>query len=227
MRTDIHTSSILTVYVSIHLTVEVSSRTVPRRPAFRQRQWCIRVTRESKNKHAGCDELVIALKDLQNGPLIIERAIGLPKLGERLQHCEYDATPLSANVNLRLELCGGGVALKGHAEARIQAQCSTCLADTIVDIFSPISAFLMQRPGELEQIDDIELTPEDLEKEWYEGDTVSLDPIVFDAVLLEMPMNPKCSSTCPGIATGISNDKQKEIDPRLAPLANLKIKKER
>ena len=173
------------------------------------------------------NELVVALRDLQDGPVYIERDIGLPQLGKRLEYCEYEAVPVSAKVKLKLEFCGGGVLLKGTALAQIRSQCSKCLSDTIIDVNSTLSAYLTQRPEQLEAPGEQELTPEDLEKEWFEGDTLSLEPIVFDAFMLEMPMNPKCSSACPGLSTSRPHKNTKDIDPRLAPLANLKLEKER
>lgn len=182
--------------------------------------------RGEKKRNAVREELAVALKDLENGPYILERDIGPERFQERLQFCEYEATPISAKVKLKLENCGDGILLKGNAVAQIKSQCATCLAETVIHLKPVLSAYLTRRPDEGETPDDAELTPEDLEKEWFEGDTVSLDPIIFDAIILEMPINPKCGSTCPGLPASRPADNRKEIDPRLAPLANLKFEKE-
>jgi len=63
----------------------------------------------------------------------------------------------------------------------------------------------------------------------YSGDDVVLDDFVREAILLELPMFPLCSETCPGIGappseTAESATEDSPIDPRLAPLMELKSK---
>ena len=76
--------------------------------------------------------------------------------------------------------------------------------------------------------DDEELTPEDLEREWYSGDTLILDDMIRDAIMLELPMNPRCAKDCSGVPLqGDEEKNERTIDPRLAPLASILISKEK
>jgi uncharacterized protein len=63
----------------------------------------------------------------------------------------------------------------------------------------------------------------------YDGDSIVLDDLVRDDLLLEIPMIPLCSETCPGIASVSDSAVEAEhrIDPRLAPLLALKKQKEK
>ena len=77
---------------------------------------------------------------------------------------------------------------------------------------------------------DADLPPEDADMIPYDGDTLVLDDLVRDELLLGIPMIPLCSEGCEGISpparalAGQSHDKPAEesIDPRLRPLLRLK-----
>jgi uncharacterized protein len=59
----------------------------------------------------------------------------------------------------------------------------------------------------------------------YDGETVVLDDLVRDELLLAIPMIPLCSESCPGISAGPANSAGADeagIDPRLRPLLKLK-----
>ena len=82
-------------------------------------------------------------------------------------------------------------------------------------------------------VEELELTPEDLNRVVYVGDSIILDDFVRDQVLLEVPMQSLCREDCPGIPVpdhirgpevleeGPVLD-GKRIDPRFAPLLALK-----
>jgi uncharacterized protein len=79
--------------------------------------------------------------------------------------------------------------------------------------------------------EEVELTAEDLDVVTYSGETIALDDIVRDELVLEVPIVPLCSEDCPGISPPPARDaKQGEasateeaaIDPRLLPLLRLK-----
>ena len=59
----------------------------------------------------------------------------------------------------------------------------------------------------------------------YDGETVVLDDLVRDELLLGIPMIPLCSEGCPGIRPEQSErEAVASIDPRLRPLLGLKSK---
>ncbi len=167
------------------------------------------------------------MTELRRGPIKIERDIELTRLEERLAHCEYDVSPEYAGARIHLEPCGNGVLARGKIEARLRTQCGTCLADMTLRCVPEVSAYMLPRPETEEELDDVELTPEDLEKEWFDGETVVLDELLFDALMLELPMTPRCGESCPGVPADTNYSEEKEIDPRLAPLASLRLEKER
>jgi uncharacterized protein len=72
-----------------------------------------------------------------------------------------------------------------------------------------------------------EFSSEEADFDAYDGETVVLDDFVREAILLEMPIFPLCSESCPGIRPASPDvaDGRGEappIDPRLAPLGALR-----
>ena len=57
----------------------------------------------------------------------------------------------------------------------------------------------------------------------YDGETVVLDDLVRDELLLGIPMIPLCSESCPGISPRVEGESNGVgLDPRLRPLLELK-----
>ncbi len=183
---------------------------------------------ESENKKLAVrDQFVIQVPELRNRPFKTEREIPHPLLTGKLRYLEYEAVPESASVKIKAESCGAGVLVQGEIAAHINTNCSTCLEDTSIRLSLPLSTFMLPKSEAEENPDDRELTPEDLKMEWFEDDTIVLDDMLLDMIMLEMPMNPKCGSSCPGPPNYNDFPSKPEIDPRLAPLANLRIEKEK
>ena len=69
-----------------------------------------------------------------------------------------------------------------------------------------------------------EQDPADADLDTYEGEELVLDPFVREAILLEVPPFPLCSTNCPGIAPPPTEAEpvSDEVDPRLAPLLRFK-----
>lgn len=126
---------------------------------------------------------------------------------------------------------GRDVVVNGRVRAGLVAECARCLADTPVEVETRFSSLLVARSADLRpEPDEVELTPEDLEREFYSGDVIALDDAVRETLLLEIPMQLLCSEECPGIAVpeeiaGPADLREAEkvsgVDPRLAPLLKL------
>jgi len=168
----------------------------------------------------------IDVEGLKRGPTIFDCDIPLPWLAEELGACEYPVEPTSARLEATVSLADSGVLVSGEATAGVKTQCGTCLDDVHLELRAPLSAFLMPRPAAADGLAE-EQTPEDLEREWYDGDRFALDDLVRDAIVLELPMTPRCEGTCRGEAVAHLHQKKDNIDPRLAPLARIRIAKEK
>jgi len=118
--------------------------------------------------------------------------------------------------------------IQGEVAANVKMQCGTCLKDISMDLQSIVCTYLLPLEEYKKEIEKEELTPEDLDREYYEGETVTLDDLVGDALMLELPMNPKCGLDCPGLSVFSETPKVSSLtlDPRLAPLLEIRLNKE-
>lgn len=121
-------------------------------------------------------------------------------------------------LDLTLERVSEGIVVRGSVRARWTAPCSRCL--------SPVGGDIAVHVDEL-----YERTP--LEGETYplEEDICDLEPLVRDAVLLELPGVPLCRPDCAGLCGECGADRNavacdcgtSEPDPRWAALRSLDL----
>ena len=129
-------------------------------------------------------------------------------------------------VEIRASKSGTDVVVHGSLKAELIAPCARCLKDAVVKIDEPLSVLMV--PGK--PADDDDLSPDQADVASYDGETVVLDDVVKDEILLEIPMIPLCSEDCPGMSqlsesrgsASKAEKKEDEIDPRLLPLLKLK-----
>ena len=123
------------------------------------------------------------------------------------------------SVDLTLERVSEGIVVRGTVTATWDAACSRCLV--------PVGGELVVHVGEL-----YERQP--LEGETYllsEDDVIDLEPLIRDALLLELPAVPLCRTDCRGLcpACGVDHNLttcdcvSAEPDPRWAALRSLDL----
>ncbi len=91
-------------------------------------------------------------------------------------------------LDMRLESVMEGVLVSGTAHAPLAGECVRCLEDFEGD-FEATFQELYVYPGE----DADEGTPR------LEGDLLDLEPVLRDAVVLALPLQPRCREDCPGL----------------------------
>ena len=172
--------------------------------------------------------LTFEIADLEQGPIHLDTTVSPAWLKERMSFCEYDAVPLNASVKMDIQGTPNGVWVRGKVFANVKTKCGTCLKEVVIGVESMINSFLLPLSEYRKEADKNELTPEDLDREYYDGDTVCLEDLLGDAIMLELPMNPKCEETCPGLAAynGLPKEVRSTVDPRLVPLMGIRINKE-
>lgn len=141
-----------------------------------------------------------------------------------------DESAPEGHLSFRAHKQGADLVIHGRVRAELKTECARCLGDAPVHVDAPFSLLMTARSAQLRpEPDELELTPEDLDREFFSGDRVVLDPIVREHLLLEVPAKPLCREDCPGIAVpasvagprDLSRDTEGGVDPRLAPLMNL------
>lgn len=137
---------------------------------------------------------------------------------------EVLAVPVGSPVALdvRLEAVLEGVLITGTATAALSGECVRCLIELDEDLEARFQElFLYERPAD----DD----DEEQDLQVLDDDLLDLEPLLRDAVVLELPFQPLCEEDCPGLcvecgarlADDPDHDHEAPIDPRWAALTDL------
>ena len=153
------------------------------------------------------------------GVLGIEGVIGVPQ-----------GAPVQLDV--RLESVMEGVLVTGTARASAEGECVRCLeplelelAADFQEMFSYPDADDRNRSRTADPVDDAE---DDEDRFFLEDDSFDLEPVLRDAVVLALPLQPVCKETCAGLCSecGIRLDENPghhhdAVDMRWAALQGL------
>ena len=120
------------------------------------------------------------------------------------------------DLDLRLESVVEGVLVTGTAVVRLRGTCARCL-DEIADTDEVDIQELFCYPGK--ELDDAEALR-------IEGELIDLEPVLRDAVVLDLPFTPLCQPDCAGLCPecGANLNREPEhshaeaIDPRWSQL---------
>lgn len=178
-------------------------------------------------------EFTIRTLDLDAGGKDFSFAIRAPWIRGILEDHEVKATDRDGKLEVRASKSGTDVVVHGAFDASLTVPCARCLEPVDIDVHSDLSVIYV--PGskvkDAEAKGEVEYTLEDAEADTlpYDGETVLLDDLVRDELLLGVPMIPLCSEDCPGMSPAPGSDanaadEKKDIDPRLAPLMAFRAK---
>ncbi len=129
-------------------------------------------------------------------------------------------------LDIRVHKQGADILLRGHVTVGLVTECARCLAPAKIKADADLTSLLTARGSDLRpEPDEVELTPEEIEREFFTGDQIVLDEVVREHLLLEVPIKPLCTEDCPGIPVPAAVAGPVEttggVDPRLAPLLKL------
>ena len=133
-------------------------------------------------------------------------------------------------VQISVQRLGLDVHLSAQCTLRLQTDCAACLQTFELDVPVAFSMTLKPRPhSEAGLPEEMELSREDLEECYYSGDTIDLDEILREQIILALPMYPRCTEECRGLCPvcGVNlnqetcNCQRDDVDPRLAVLKTL------
>ena len=127
-----------------------------------------------------------------------------------------DATATA--LDLSVERIPEGLVVRGEITTRWEGPCARCLQETSGELFVGVDELFEADPiaGETYPLD---------------GEICDLEPLVRDAVLLDLPQRPLCRADCAGLCPSCGADRNIEMcectldesDPRWAALGSLKL----
>jgi len=141
-----------------------------------------------------------------------------------------DFTLLHVDVNCLITKTSGTVFIKGTFSSFINIYCSRCLECTSMPIGGDFAYTLI--PAKAETRGDLELTQEELEISYYQGDFIDLTPIICEQIILQIPIKALCSEECKGLCphcgtnlnTSSCNCHLNFVNDRMAVLKNFIVK---
>jgi uncharacterized protein len=122
------------------------------------------------------------------------------------------------DLDLRLESVMDGVLVSGTAHATVAAECGRCLDPVSADLDVDVQELFAYEPAD-----------DDDEQPLLTGDFIDIEPLIRDAVLLGLPLNPVCDEACPGLCATCGarladvdpDHAHDDLDPRWAALAHI------
>jgi uncharacterized protein len=120
------------------------------------------------------------------------------------------------------------VFIEGSVTTSAEAPCCRCLETARMPLQASFKYTFSPAPSEPQE--EVELNAEDLELAYYEEDMIDLDRVIFEQIMLQMPIKLLCRETCKGLCPhcGINLNlascqcKAETFDERLAVLKKFK-----
>jgi uncharacterized protein len=144
-------------------------------------------------------------------PAPAEMAVGMAAVPE--------GAPLT--LDLRLESVVEGVLVSGTVTAPVTGECALFLTPVSDTVSVPVTELFAYPDSATEQ------TSEEDEVSHLVGDLLDLEPVVRDALVLDLPLSPLCRDDCRGLCAGCgerlddlpADHTHTATDPRWAALA--------
>jgi len=117
----------------------------------------------------------------------------------------------------------------GTLNTALETPCSRCLETACLPLRADFNYTLL--PEAATGKEEIELRMEDLDVGYYAGEVIDLTPIIFEQIMLQIPMKVLCNELCKGLCprcginlnTANCDCRNDFIDERLAVLKNFKV----
>ncbi|MFZ5449293.1 MAG: YceD family protein [Thermodesulfobacteriota bacterium] len=141
---------------------------------------------------------------------------------------EFADARITGSVNLAKH--GHDILVRGHLEGHLDLACSRCLESFTQPVAAEFDLLLAPGPGTAAPEEE-ELSPTDLDLDYYTGEVVDLESILREQIILMIPVKPLCDEICKGLCPQCGANLNREtcncrpeaVDSPFAHLAKLKI----
>jgi uncharacterized protein len=113
------------------------------------------------------------------------------------------------SVDLEVHKGADHVRIRGSFSARFQLQCHRCLDPYPWQLLQEVDTLLLVEKH-LPEEEEVELEPEDLEVEFFDGEEIDIDRLVAEEVFLALPFRALCSEECRGLCPGCGANLNRE-----------------
>jgi uncharacterized protein len=137
----------------------------------------------------------------------------------------------AVEVSCTLRKVREAVYARGTLETEVSGDCSRCLEIARLHIRGEFRYIFLPEPEA--HAEEAELTSDDLDCMYYREEVIDLEPVIYEQVMLQVPMRVLCRDDCRGLCPSCGASLNREAcscpprggDERLAVLKKLKLKK--
>lgn len=93
------------------------------------------------------------------------------------------------------------ILMQAHLKGSIKGLCARCLEEAIIPIDTDITIIFLPISQQKKYVEDeeVELTSEELDIEYYKGNKIDVDYLFRESLLLAIPISPLCNESCKGL----------------------------
>ena len=143
------------------------------------------------------------------------------------QVCDFEF-PAAAEVRVDYYRAGQELFFQGHIDGSVIGHCARCLEEYTFQLGKDFFVVLVPKANLPEEA---ELSGDELDLSFYEGDQVDLSPLVREQIILALPTRPLCRDDYKGLCASCGVNLNAQTcsctvsggDPRLAVLRTLKV----
>ena len=175
--------------------------------------------------------LQINLKTIPDAGLALAIDLG-PEWFDRWHEADPGLDCAGAHItgSVHLSKHGHDILVRGNLSGRMELACGRCLEPFTAPVAIEFDLLLVPGPTGADAVKE-ELSPEDLDLDFYTGETVDLESILREQIILMLPLKPLCDETCKGLCPHCGANLNREtctcaadaVDSPFARLAKLKI----
>jgi uncharacterized metal-binding protein YceD (DUF177 family) len=171
---------------------------------------------------------VLEIQDLDESGKDWNFAIGKDWLASALADTDLGPGPQDGRLQVHAQRNGMDVLVQGQITTELAATCARCLNDVSLGVDLAMAALFSPEHTRPDNSEEIDVRLDEVNRDYYGGREIVLDPMVREYLLLEAPMKPLCSEGCEGIAVPEHHRPPAEVfgdaapDARFAPLLKLK-----
>ncbi len=112
-----------------------------------------------------------------------------------------DCFPVRQPIRARVHLVRWGISVKvtGRVETELSLTCDRCLDEFPFPVAEEINVLLEPVASVSRLKEEIRLSPEDLDVIFFDGETIEVDEVVREQILLAVPMRQLCREDCKGL----------------------------
>ena len=139
--------------------------------------------------------MIIKLYDIQD-----ETVVRGSLEGSKLKRSEDTDVAFLSPIEYELTITKTGdcVWLRGPVRTKLSLVCARCLKGFACSVESRLDIELVPKDAE-PQAPEVELSNDEMDIHFFEGDEIDIDPYVFEEIMLTIPIKALCSDVCKGM----------------------------